>query len=79
MLSTPVPYKSPLRVYQNLPSLVVYKCSVTEAIVGKVYRTAEGKWFLATRYLGHWQPVEVFSKYGGFLFLNSLHKQHSRF
>ena len=78
MYDKPVNYKSPLRVYENLPSLVVYKCSQTEAVVGKVYKTPEEKWFLATRYIGHWQPLEVFTKYQGFLFLNSLHKQRTR-
>jgi len=74
----PVTYKSPLRIYEKLPSLVVYKCSQTEAVVGKVYKTPEGKWFLATRYIGHWQPIEVFTKYQGFLFLNNLHKQRTQ-
>ena len=59
MYDKPVNYKSPLRVYENLPSLVVYKCSQTEAVIGKVYKTPEEKWFLATRYIGHWQPLEV--------------------
>lgn len=69
-------YKSPLRICENFPTLVVYKCSKTEALVGKVYKTSEGKWYLATRYL-HWQPMEVFSKIGGFLFLLRLHKQQT--
>jgi hypothetical protein len=30
---------------------------------------------LATCFLSHWMPVEVFSKIEGFLFLNNLHKQ----
>ena len=59
MYGDPVTYKSPLRMYENLPELVVYKCSQTEAVVGKVYKTPEGKWFLSTRYIGHWQPISV--------------------
>ncbi len=78
MYGDPVTYKSPLRIYENFPSLVVYKCSKTEAVVGKIYKTFEGKWFLATRYIGHWQPIEVFTKYQGFLFLNELHKQRTQ-
>jgi hypothetical protein len=32
---------------------------------------------LASCYLGHWMPVEVFSKIEGFFFLNNLYKQNN--
>ena len=73
----PVEYQSPILIDENFPSIVTYKCARTLQFIGKVYKTQNGKWWLATCYLGHWQPVEVFSKIEGFLFLNSLYKQHN--
>ena len=71
-----VEYQSPILIDENFPSIVTYKCAKTLQLIGKVYKTEDGRWWLATCFLQHWQPVEVFSKIEGFLFLNSLHKQH---
>jgi hypothetical protein len=73
----PVKYHSPLLIDENLPTIVTYKCALTLHHVGKVYKTEDGRWWLATCYLDHWMPVEVFSKIEGFLLLNSLRKQKS--
>ena len=74
----PVEYQSPILIDENYPSIVTYKCARSKQLIGKVYKTADGRWWLATCYLQHWQPVEVFSKIEGFLFLNSLYKQNVR-
>ena len=71
-----VEYQSPILIDENYPSVITYKCAKTLRLIGKVYKTADDRWWLATCFLQHWQPVEVFSKIEGFLFLNSLHKQH---
>lgn len=71
----PVDYQSPILIDENLPSIVTYKCAVTLESIGKVYRTVDGRWWLATTFWNHWTPVEVFSKIEGFLLLNNLHKQ----
>jgi len=71
----PKPYQSALRIYENHPTLVLYKCSQTGHDVGKVYRSKDGRWYLATRYIEHWRPLEVFAKYEGFLLLNRLHSR----
>ena len=71
-----VEYQSPILIDENFPSIVTYKCAKTLQLIGKVYKTEDGRWWLATCFLSHWTPVEVFSKIEGFLFLNSLHKQH---
>ena len=73
---TPVEYQSPILIDENYPSIVTYKCAKSMRLIGRVYKTADGRWWLATCFLKHWQPVEVFSKIEGFLFLNNLHKQH---
>jgi hypothetical protein len=73
-----VEYQSSILVDENYPSLVTYKCAKTLNHIGKVYKTADGRWWLATCYLSHWTPVEVFSKIKGFLFLSQLHKQASQ-
>lgn len=70
-----VEYQSPILIDENFPSIVTYKCARTLQSIGKVYKTEDGRWWLATCYLHHWTPVEVFSKIEGFLFLNSLYKQ----
>lgn len=72
----PVEYQSPILIDENYPSIVTYKCARTLQLIGKVYKTADGRWWLATCFLHHWMPVEVFSKIEGFLFLNSLYKQN---
>jgi len=71
----PVEYQSPLLIDANTPSCVTYKCAITKELVGKVYRTENGKWWLQSCFLNHWTPVEVFSKIEGFFLLNNLHKQ----
>jgi hypothetical protein len=73
----PVEYQSPILIDENFPSVVTYKCARTLQSIGKVYKTEDGRWWLATCYLNHWQPVEVFSKIEGFLFLNNLYKQNN--
>jgi len=70
-----VEYQSPLLIDENLPSLVTYKCARTGNHVGKVYRNPDGRWWLATCFLNHWMPIEVFSKIEGFLLLNQCYKQ----
>jgi hypothetical protein len=67
-------YRSPLRTIVNLPSVVTYVCSLSGHTVGKVYNRG-GKWFLSSIYLEDWRPFEIFTKYQGFLLLNSLHKK----
>jgi len=74
----PVEYQSPILIDENYPSIVTYKCAKTLQLIGKVYKTADGRWWLATCFLSHWQPVEVFSKIEGFLLLNNLYKQNVR-
>jgi len=74
--SIPVPYLSPLRISQNFPNLVVYHCSRSGEYVGRVYKRGD-LWFLSSKYWSEWAPVEVFSKYGGFLLLNKLHNNRS--
>jgi hypothetical protein len=72
----PVEYQSPILIDENLPSLVTYKCAITKQHIGKVYKTQDGRWWLATPYISHWTPIEVFSKIEGFFLLNNLHKRH---
>ena len=72
-----VEYQSPILIDENFPSIVTYKCANTGHFIGKVYKTGD-HWWLATCYLNHWAPIEVFSKIEGFLLLNNLHKQNVR-
>lgn len=72
----PVEYQSPILIDENYPTIVTYKCAVTLHHIGKVYQTQDGRWWLATCFLNHWMPVEVFSKIEGFFLLNQCHKQH---
>jgi hypothetical protein len=72
-----VEYQSPILIDENFPSVVTYKCARTLQSIGKVYKTEDGRWWLATCYLNHWTPVEVFSKIEGFFFLNNLYKQNN--
>jgi hypothetical protein len=71
-----VEYQSPILIDENYPSVVTYKCARTGHYIGKVYKTSEGRWWLATCFLNHWTPLEVFSKIEGFLCLNNLYKQN---
>jgi hypothetical protein len=73
----PVEYQSPILIDENYPSVVTYKCARTGNYIGKVYKTADSKWWLASCFYNHWTPVEVFSKIEGFLFLNNLYKQNN--
>ena len=74
----PVPYQSPLRIAESLPSVVVYEDSTTGGFLGKVYKDDAGRWFLETVYLNPELPLEVFAKYQGFLLLNKLHSNNGR-
>ena len=74
---SPVEYQSPLLIDENHPSVVTYKCAKTRVLVGKVYKTADGRWWLTTPFWNNWNPVEVFSKIEGFLLLNNLFKQQA--
>jgi hypothetical protein len=73
-----VEYQSPILIDENYPSIVTYKCARTLQLIGKVYKTQDGKWWLATCYLSHWQPVEVFSKIEGFFLLNQCYKHFNQ-
>ena len=66
-------YKSPLRVLTQAPSFVTYVDALSNRQVGTVYKEKE-KWYLTSVYLNNGRTFEVFAKYAGFLFLNSLHK-----
>lgn len=72
----PMPYQSPLRITENLPSLVMYADTKTSCEVGRVYKADDGRWYLSTGYLNNWNPIEVFAKYKGFLFLHKLHSNN---
>jgi hypothetical protein len=72
-----VEYQSPILIDENFPSVVTYKCAKTGNHIGKVYKTADGKWWLASCFYNHWTPLEVFSKIEGFLCLNNLYKQNN--
>ena len=73
----PVPYQSPLRIAESLPSVVVYEDSTTGEFVGKVYQDDAGRWFLETIYLNPDLPLECFAKYKGFLLLNKLYGERN--
>ena len=75
-LGEPMPYQSPLRIDQCYPSVVTYLDSKTGEYVGKVYKDTEGRWYLRTHYINSDIPFEVFTKYGGFVFLNKLHRNY---
>ena len=76
MKTQPMPYQSPLLITENLPSLVLYADSKTKCEVGRVYKAEDNRWYLSTVYLNNRNPIEVFAKYKGFLFLNKLHSNH---
>jgi hypothetical protein len=71
---SPMEYQSPLMVDEVYPSVVTYKCAVTRKFVGKVYKTADGRWWLTSVFLPDGNAVEVFSKIEGFFLLNRLYK-----
>lgn len=75
-LGEPMPYQSPLLITENLPSLVMYADSKTRCEVGRVYKAEDDRWYLSSVYLHNWNPIEVFAKYKGFLFLQKLHANH---
>ena len=78
MYGEPMPYQSPLLITENLPSVVLYADSQTKCEVGRVYKSEDGRWYLSTVYLNNRNPVEIFAKYKGFLFLNKLHQNHGQ-
>jgi len=72
----PVEYQSPLWIVSSCETEVVYAESYQGTTIARVYQK-DGEWYLSTAYLNHWQPVPVFSKYGGFLFLMRLREGKS--
>ena len=76
MYGEPMPYQSPLLITENLPSLVMYADIKTKCEVGRVYKADDGRWYLSSVYLHNWNPIEVFAKYKGFLFLHKLHSEN---
>ena len=72
-MSELVVYRSPLRVLTQAPSIVIYADALSNDMVGKVYQK-DGKWYTSTLYISNGQPLEVFTKYEGFLLLSNLHK-----
>ena len=75
-LGEPMPYQSPLFITENFPSVVKYADIKTKCEVGTVYKTNDGRWYLSTVYLNNRNPIEVFAKYKGFLFLHKLHSEN---
>ena len=73
----PVEYHSPLIVDVNYPTIVTYNCAKTGVMLGRVYQNPDGRWWLATCFIRHWTPIEVFSKIEGFLLLQNLYKQNT--
>ena len=69
------PYRSPLRGRSLSIRETEYSCPKTDKKLGLVYKGEDQRWYLSTKYFMSWQPLEVFSKYKGFLFLNELHKR----
>ena len=72
----PVPYQSALKVQENYPSVVTYVDTKTGKLIGRVYKCENGRWWLATVFKNNSRPFEVFTKIGGFLFLNELNRTH---
>jgi hypothetical protein len=75
---SPVSYQSPLWITSSTETEIVYSTGPNEVPIGKVYRK-DDEWYLATAYLGHWQPVPTFTKYEGFLLLLNLYKQNREY
>ena len=76
-LGEPMPDQSPLRISESFPSVVMYVDSRTGSDVGRVYKAEDDRWYLSSVYLNNWNPIEVFAKYKGFLFLNALHSKRN--
>jgi hypothetical protein len=68
-------YQSPLWIVSQSDTEIVYAAGYKGQPIARVYQKG-GEWFLATAYLGHWQPIPTFSKYEGFLLLLNIKKQH---
>ena len=66
-------YKSPLKAPRQAPSRIEFFDATSEDRVGTVYKN-NGLWYLSTKYFNAGDPLEVFTKYEGFLLLNKLHK-----
>ena len=73
----PMEYQSPLSIVENWPSIVIYADSKTKHQVGVVYKAGDDRWYLSSVYLKNWNPIEVFAKYAGFLFLRALHSKRN--
>ena len=71
----PLAYQSPLWIVSQSDTEIVYAAGYKGQPIARVYQKG-GEWFLATAYLGHWQPIPTFSKYEGFLLLLNIKKQH---
>jgi hypothetical protein len=70
----PVGYQSPLWIISSCDTEVVYADHYQGPAVARVYRKGD-EWYLSCVYLEHWQPIETFSKYEGFLLLLNIFKR----
>ena len=70
----PVEHQSPLWIISSSDTEVVYADRYQGPAVARVYKKGD-EWYLSTGYLGHWQPIETFSKYEGFLLLLNICKR----
>jgi len=68
-------YQSPLWIVSHNNTEIIYAETPESGPIARVYKK-DDEWYLTTAYLGHWQPVPVFSKYEGFLLLLNLKKQN---
>lgn len=73
----PVPYQSPLWIVSESKTEITYAAEYQGTPIAKIY-LKDNEWYLATAYLRHWQPFQVFSKYEGYLLLLNLHKNNVR-
>jgi hypothetical protein len=71
----PVEFQSPLWIVSHNDTEIVYSEKPESGPIARVYKK-DDEWYLTTAYLNHWQPIPTFSKYGGFLLLLNLKKQH---
>lgn len=71
----PLAYHSPLWIVSATSDEVVYAADYQGTPIARVYRKGD-EWWLATAYIGHWQPIPTLSKYEGFLLLLNLKKQN---
>ena len=72
-----VDYQSPLWIVSSSETEVIYAECYQGPAVARVYRKGED-WYLACAYLNHWQPIETFSKYEGFLLLLNISKRQGQ-